>query len=80
MKTTDMEKDVIRAIAENEYSDTPEDNVWVWVIADNCKITRKDQVSGIVSSLVKKDLVLTDGETIQLTEKGVIEYYKIKEG
>ena len=82
MKLTELEKDVIVAITENEYSDIPGDHVWSWSVADNCKITHKDQVSGVVSSLVKKGLTKCYEEgkdsTIHLTDAGIKVYRRIK--
>ena len=85
MELTELEKDVIVAITENEFSNIPGDPVWSWSIADNAKITKTEQISGVVSSLVKKGLVETndesgDNSTVELTEEGVREYRKIKEG
>ena len=82
MKLTELEKDVIVAITENEYSDIPGDHVWSWSIADTCKITHKNQVSGVVSSLVKKGLAKCYEEgkdsTVKLTGTGIRAYRGIK--
>jgi len=81
---TDMEKDVILSIANSEYSDEPGDPIWSWNIADNTKITKKEQVSGVVSSLVKKGLVGSDGQSegndscTWLTKKGIEAYNLLK--
>lgn len=81
MNLTEMEKDVIIALVTSDYADGPGDAVWSWDIADNVKITKQNQISGIVSSLSKKGLVKSDcGELGKysctwLTEKGV-EVYK----
>lgn len=86
MNLTELEKDVIRAIAENQYADTPDSPVWSFAISYHTKIAKKKQISGVVSSLVKKGLAIStekyDGkdDTVQLTEDGVAEYYKIKGG
>jgi predicted transcriptional regulator len=84
VKLTELEKDVIVAITENEYSDVPGNPVWSWSVADNCKITHKDQVSGVVSSLVKKGLVECYDDrgkdsTVHLTDAGIKVYHGIKE-
>lgn len=85
MHTTTLENDVIRAIAENQYSDTLGDEVWSFAIKYHTKITLDNQISGVVSSLVKKGLVeVTIGwdkndNTIRLTDKGIEEYKKLKE-
>lgn len=83
MKITELEKDVITAIVENEYVDIPGDSVWTWIIDSEAKITKTEQISGVVSSLVKKGLVVSidagKDSTVQLTEEGVKIYHKIKE-
>ena len=82
-KLTELEKDVIVAIAENQYADFPDSWVWSWAIDYETKITKKEQISGVVSSLVKKELAITEDyagdNTIKLTVKGVAEYKQIKE-
>lgn len=83
MNLTELEKDVIVAITENEYSDAPGNPVWSWSVTDNCKTTHKDQVSGVVSSLVKKGLAECYNDrgkdsTIHLTNAGVRAYHRIK--
>ena len=81
---TELEKDVIRAIAENQYADAPDSQVWSWAIVWHTKIVTKKEVSGVVSSLVKKGLAVSEyydekDDTVRLTEQGVKEYHKIKE-
>jgi len=82
MNITKLEKAVIAVIAKNEYSDSPEDPVWTFIIEDNTDLHNK-QISGVVSSLTKKGLVnsIDDGKdsTIWLTKKGIEKYNKIKE-
>lgn len=83
MNLTELEKDVVRAIAENQYADAPDSEVWSFAIKYHTKVTRDEQICGVVSSLVKKGIVVaTDGwqddDTVQLTIKGVEEYNKIK--
>lgn len=81
MKLTELEKDVIIAIAKNEYSDNPGDPVWTFIIEDNTDLHSK-QISGVVSSLTKKGLVDSNDEgkdsTVWLTKNGVEEYHKLK--
>jgi len=81
MNITKLEKDVIMIIAENEYNDTPEEQVWTFVINDFTSLTGK-QVSGVVSSLTKKGLVSSidsgNDSTIWLTKYGLKEYSRIK--
>lgn len=79
-----LEKDVLIAIATNEYSNEPGDEVWSFSIHYNCKQTTQVQLPGVVSSLVKKGLVhhraadtedKSDMDTVYLTKEG-IEVYK----
>ena len=79
MRTTTLENDVIKAIVNSEYSDFPGCPIWVWSVADNTKIVNTKQVSGVISSLVKKELVKTDGECLWLTKIGIEEYNCLKE-
>lgn len=75
---TDNEAKMIENIALNEYTPlnggTPEsaDDTVCWADCLECGPNHFNSTSipGIVSSLVKKELVWTDGEQIQLTEKG----------
>ena len=82
MNLTELEKDVIVAIAESEYADSPKDWIWSWAIDYETKITRTGQISGVVSSLVKKGLAKCFGERkdsmIRLTDTGVKAYDEIK--
>ena len=79
MSLTELEKDVIKAIGGNQYADVPADPIWVFAVEYDTKIVTKKQISGVISSLSKKGLLVTDGETVHLTPEGVIEYNKIKE-
>ena len=84
MVLTELEKDVILAIVNSEYSDSPGSPIWSWSVADNTKITNINQVSGVISSLVKKGLVISSeydikDNTVELTSNGIEEYKKIKE-
>ncbi len=55
LKLTDLEKDVlINGIAGSGFYDCDYDEVWSDCIVDTCKFTTKDQVSGVIASLVKK--------------------------
>ena len=82
MKLTELEKDVIRSIAENQYDDFPDSEIWSFAISYETKITKDNQISGVVASLVKKELVISgdycNDSTIKLTKKGVEEYHKLK--
>ena len=87
MNLTILEKDIIVAIAEDEYNDcVPNCPIWTWNISSNAKITKKEQLCGVISSLVKKGLVGTDNVDINendhctwLTVGGFEIYNKIKE-
>ena len=57
---TQLEKDVlINGIAGSGFYDCDYDEVWSDCITDTCRVTTKDQISGVVASLVKKGLVET---------------------
>jgi len=83
MNITDLEQDVIRAIADNQYANSPDDSVWSWAIEYHTKITKTEQISGVVSSLVKKGLACSEDygtdRIVRLTVKGVEEYNRLKE-
>ena len=75
---TEMEKDVIIGIANNEFSDKPGDWVWSYSVHFNLKITTQTQLSGVISSLIKKGLVDHDdtgekgiSDCVRLTEDGI---------
>lgn len=73
---TDLEKDVIfNGMGKNEYYDGGSIcSVWSDSIADSCKVTKITQLPGVISSLVKKNLVVCDGNgheaTVTLTKEG----------
>lgn len=77
---TEPEKVVIKAIAKNEYTNEPNEPVWTFIIEDNTNLHSK-QISGIVSSLTKKELVDSNNNgknsTIWSTKKGIKEYKQI---
>lgn len=83
MNLTELEKDVVRAIAENQYADAPDSEVWSFAIKYHTKVTRDEQICGVVSSLVKKGIVVSEGDgkdsVVYLTKRGILEYEKIKE-
>jgi hypothetical protein len=54
---TILERDVLLAIANSEYDDCLEEPVWTWSIEDNLRHTKKNQICGVVSSLVKKGII-----------------------
>lgn len=71
---TELEKDVIEnGFGKNNFN-TDGDRVWSWSLVDSCKICTEKQVSGVVSSLVKKGLAQVDGErtekVVYLTKTG----------
>lgn len=74
---TEMEKDVIIGIANNEFSNEPGDWVWSYSVHYNLKITSQTQLPGVISSLIKKGLVMHDhtgeqwGDCVALTKDGV---------
>ena len=75
---TKLEEDVLmNGIGNSDFTDTlGNPDVWSDCIIDTCKITTKDQISGVVSSLVKKNLVKvintkSIASSVQLTPKGM---------
>lgn len=75
--TTDREYRVLRAVITNQYHDGQDpinNEIWVSEIdaaREPSGISGK-ALSGVVSSLSKKGLVVTDGECISVTEAGFI--------
>lgn len=73
MNLTGNELDVlINGILKADHRDLngPRADVWVDCIEDMCSVSGKT-LSGVVSSLAKKGLIITDGETIGLTDLAV---------
>lgn len=61
-KLTQFESDVlINGIAGSGFYNCDYDEVWSDCIIDTCKIVTKNQISGVVASLVKKGLIETSG-------------------
>lgn len=78
---TDLEKSVIRAIAENEYGDGPGSDVWSWSVTDDFESPRA--AAGALGSLQIKGLVATCGSrgkeaTVRLTDAGIAVWNQIK--
>ena len=75
MNITDNEAALIENIALNDYQDgaAPSDRYQVWCDSLDCGPNEipLTSIPGITSSLVKKGLVITNGETISLTNAGV---------
>lgn len=72
---TPREKQVIIAYKNDDHvSDNGWDyfgsQAWIDILSDNSNIKGK-AFSGIISSLVKKGLMFTDGEAIGLTKLGI---------
>ena len=73
---TTLEKDVLINGFGNNYFNDREENGVVWSnsIIDHCEKCTINQLSGVVSSLVKKGIMRNNGDgnesTIGLTEKG----------
>ena len=75
IKLTEKEIAVIRAYKEDDFVndkgfESPEACTWVKESHRACKMNGRE-FSGIISSLVKKGLVVTDGETWKLTSVGI---------
>ena len=70
---TDLEKEVLEGINNSEYGDDLGATIWSWSI--NCKSAGTKTISGVVSSLSKKGLTVSQGEgkdqTVALTELGI---------
>lgn len=75
---TEMEKDVLEngIINNSQFPTCP----WSWAIADDCKVCRKDQVCGVISSLVKKGLIHSAGRGENSHVSLTIEGQKYHEG
>lgn len=75
---TAFEYEVLFAIDQSEYGDEIHSRVWTFTIADHAPSIKGKQISGAVSSLVKKGYVTVcgDGEDqeIGMTEAGVKAY------
>lgn len=72
---TEKEATVIRAYKEDDFVndkgfESPESCTWVKDSHRACKMSGKE-FSGVISSLVKKGIVKTDGETWSLTSEGI---------
>ena len=73
---TELEKDVLlNGIGKNDFYDYDYADVWSDMIIDTCTITTPEQISGVVSSLVKKNLITvsakkTKDTSVRFTEIG----------
>ena len=75
-KLTEFEIDALRACYFNEYDcDALAPTVWAWSVTENCETVNASQISGVISSLVKKGVVKSQGKgeesVIYPTEIGV---------
>lgn len=75
MNITELEKQGLENFITNDYGDIPDHCIWSNVLADcGDNDISPQQISGIVSSLIKKGLVNSSGEgkdsTLSLTIKG----------
>ena len=79
---TPLEADVIlNGIAKSDFfGDSTNGTVWSEVIIDNCEQTTISQLSGVVSSLSKKGLLVQSGSgkdaSVKLTAEGYSYYYR----
>ena len=79
---TPLEADVIlNGIAKSDFfGDSTNATVWSEVIIDNCEQTTISQLSGVVSSLSKKGLLVQSGSgkdaSVKLTAEGYSYYYR----
>ena len=78
---TPLEHDVImNGIAKSDFfGDSTNASVWSEVIIDTCEQTTISQISGVVSSLSKKGLLVQSGSgkdaSVKLTAEGYSYYY-----
>jgi len=75
MKLTALEKEVIEAYVDDDFVrdfgyEHPNSSTWVKSFHQNLNMSR-EKLSGVISSLVKKGLVYTNGESFSLTSKGI---------
>lgn len=83
MNLTEMEKLILTTSRKNEYGDPAEVPVWMWSVIMNADLDAK-QARGVISSLVKKGLIVVSDEKdpdercMYLTELG-IKYSEINE-
>ena len=79
---TTLEADVIlNGIAKSDFfGDSTNAPVWSEVIIDTCEETTISQISGVVSSLSKKGLLIQSGSgkdaSVKLTAEGYYYYYR----
>lgn len=84
-EVTELEHDVImNGIGKSDFFDDWTNGiVWSDVVIEECEKTTPLQISGVVSSLVKKGLLLSNGTcadaTLQLTAEGYSYYLSHKE-
>jgi hypothetical protein len=86
MKITDKERMVLENIARNDYTTLngaePEcvrDTMcWSDCVSDGPNNVPAKSIPGIIGSLVKKGLVITDGECIELSKDGFNLYKSLK--
>ncbi len=73
---TTLEEDVMNAIRTSGYYDCDKDAVWSNCLIDSCEVCEDKQLSGVVSSLVKKGLVKvtakgTPSSCVEYTDEGL---------
>jgi len=84
-EVTELENDVImNGFASSKFfGDTTNGMIWTKDLINACKITTPTQLSGVVDSLVKKELISYNGtganSTVQLTAEGY-HYYLTHRG
>jgi hypothetical protein len=74
MNITELEAQMLRNLAENDYADEVGDPVWNDCLNDGPCDIPEAQRGPIVASLSKKGLVWVDTDTVGLTEEGVNAY------
>lgn len=73
IELTQLEREVLEGINNSEYGNDLGDAIWSWSI--KCASAGSKTISGVVSSLSKKGLTVSQGsgndQTVQLTDLGV---------
>ena len=75
-KLTELETKLVENMITNDFGDAPDHHIWAdcWDCGKHGKFCESRQISGVVSSLVKKGIVVTEEDgrdgTFYLSEKG----------
>lgn len=61
VELTALQRDVLAAMYRSEYGDGDTPCPWSWSITEHCHVARPEQVSGVITALVRKGLIYTGG-------------------